>query len=443
MERYNDYKDSGVAYINEIPAKWILTRNKYLAEIKGRIGFKGYTKNDFVDKGKGALVIGATEMTVEGKILIKNPQFISWFKYYESPEIMLEKGHILIVQRGSTVGKVSYVDKYLGKATINPSLVLLKNIKLVPKYYLYYLMSSTLQSYIKAETSTTAIPMITQTQIGNYFILIPPLKEQTVIANYLDTKTTAIDKKIKLLKQKIKHYKAYRKTLINETVTKGLDKSVKLKDSGIDWIGEIPEHWEVHRLKSILRKKITDGPHETPEFTNVGYPFISVDGIQNGELTFDGCRYISEFDFKRYSKKVKIEMNDIFMGKSASTGKIARVKVDFPFTVWSPIAVIKVLNSINPAFIEYFLKSDKVQIQIDFLGTYNTQKNIAMKDIPRIMLVIPPTQKEQQQIAVYLDTKTSTIDSIVNNIETQITTLKELRKTLINEVVTGKVKVTA
>jgi len=89
LEKYKEYKASGVFYIGDIPNNWIVTRNKYIAEIKGRIGFKGYTKEDFVSEGNGALVLGATEMTSIGKIILNNPQYINWFKYYESPEIMV------------------------------------------------------------------------------------------------------------------------------------------------------------------------------------------------------------------------------------------------------------------------------------------------------------------------------------------------------------------
>lgn len=127
-------KNSGVEWIGEIPEHWQVKRLKYILDSQGRIGFKGYTTSDLVDKGKGALTLGASHMNWDGNINIEKPVFISWKKYYESPEIMVSKGDILIVQRGSTCGKVALVNRELGETTINPSLVLLKNIKENPNY---------------------------------------------------------------------------------------------------------------------------------------------------------------------------------------------------------------------------------------------------------------------------------------------------------------------
>ena len=116
------------------------------------------------------------------------------------------------------------------------------------------------------------------------------------------------------------------------------------KDSGVEWLGEVPGHWEVIRLKNVLQRRITDGPHTTPEFVDDGMPFLSVDGIQDGELKFDGCRYISEADHEEYRRKALPQRDDLLMGKAASTGKIARVKVDFEFSIWSPLALLSLIH---------------------------------------------------------------------------------------------------
>ena len=434
MEKYSVYNDSGIEWLGDIPEHWDIIRIKDVARIVR--GGSPRPAGDAKFYGGSIPFLKVGDLTKNEQVYLK--KFSSTITELGLSNTRLVKENtLLLTNSGATLG-IPKITSF--PTTFNDGIAAFLSLKKSLNIFLFYFLKSRTKWYLELASLGQGQPNLNTEIIANTNFAIPPLQEQTQIANYLDAKTKVIDQKINLLQQKITHYKAYRKTLINETVTKGLDKSVKLKDSGIDWLGQIPEHWEVNRLKSILRKKITDGPHETPEFTNEGYPFISVDGIQDGELTFDGCRFISESDFKRYTKKVVIEKDDLFMGKAASTGKIARVKVDLPFTVWSPIAVIKILKSINSTFVEYFLKSDVVQLQIDFLCTHNTQKNIAMKDIPRILFVFPPFN-EQQQIANFLDTKTATIDKIVKNIETQISTLKELRKTLINEVVTGKVKV--
>jgi type I restriction enzyme, S subunit len=207
------------------------------------------------------------------------------------------------------------------------------------------------------------------------------------------------------------------------------------KDSGIEWIGEIPEHWKLKRIKDVLKENITDGPHETPVFTDEGIPFLSVDSIQSGELTFENCRYISKEDHEEYKLKCAPIKEDILMGKAASTGKIARVKVDFEFSVWSPLALIRPdIKKIGSVFLEYLLKSDSIQHNIQILCTVNTQSNIAMQDIPQINVSLP-SLTEQQQIAGFLDDKTKKLDKAVNNKLKQIELLKEYQRIIINNAI--------
>ncbi len=208
------------------------------------------------------------------------------------------------------------------------------------------------------------------------------------------------------------------------------------KPSGVEFIGDIPEHWEVKKLKYCMRDKITDGPHETPKFISEGIPFLSVDGIQNGELVFENCRKISEEAHKEYSKKALIEYDDILLGKAASIGKIARVKVDFEFSIWSPLALIKANKEVVlPTFLEYSLKTKMVQYQIETLATNNTQKNISMADIPRFILTIP-TLSEQKKIATFLDIKNKQIEEFIKEKQHQISLLKEQKEAIINQAVT-------
>ena len=208
------------------------------------------------------------------------------------------------------------------------------------------------------------------------------------------------------------------------------------KDSGVEWLGEIPEHWNIKRLKNVIRASITDGPHETPEFTDKGIPFLSVDGIQEGELTFDKCRYVSEKAHIQYKKKANIERDDILLGKAASIGKVARVKVDFEFSIWSPLALIKPdKNEVSSNYLEYLLKSSLTQYQIQQLSTSNTQQNISMADIPKFIFSLPII-KEQQQIAKFLDNATQKMDTLIQKQENLIKLLKEKRQAVISHAVT-------
>jgi type I restriction enzyme S subunit len=208
------------------------------------------------------------------------------------------------------------------------------------------------------------------------------------------------------------------------------------KPSGVEWLGEVPEHWSIIRLKNVLQCRITDGPHTTPEFIDEGVPFLSVDGIQDGELRFDGCRFISEKDHEEFSRKAQPVRDDILMGKAASTGKIARVKTDFTFSIWSPLALIRVDSQLSsPSFYEQALKSAISQAQIDVLCTSNTQKNISMDDIPRLVMT-RPTIEEQLAIATFLDHETAKIDALIAEQQRLIELLQEKRQAVISHAVT-------
>lgn len=209
------------------------------------------------------------------------------------------------------------------------------------------------------------------------------------------------------------------------------------QDSGLEWIGSVPDDWQVCRLKNILVQRITDGPHTTPTFTDEGFPFLSVDGIQDGELVFEGCRYVSPEDHQEFSRKIAPRLNDILMGKAASTGKIARVKVDFEFSIWSPLALIRVDQQMcDPRFVEYWLKSAPAQAQIDVLCTSNTQKNISMDDIPKLDFLMPPMDV-QRAIADYLERETTELDAFIADQKDLISLLNERRAALADTLVWG------
>ena len=186
-------RDSGVDWLGEVPSHWTVTRLKYIASIKGRIGFRGYTTADQVGEGEGALVLGASEIAPDGALRFHSPSYLSWEKYWESPEIMVRRNDIVVVQRGATTGKVGLVDEELGHTTINPSLILVRTPAEVGGYVFRFLTCDAARSAFEVETSQTTIPMMSQEELGNTFVLLPPEKERFDIAAYLDSSLSRID----------------------------------------------------------------------------------------------------------------------------------------------------------------------------------------------------------------------------------------------------------
>lgn len=209
----------------------------------------------------------------------------------------------------------------------------------------------------------------------------------------------------------------------------------------LDYEFDIPNEWDVIKIKHVLSEKITDGPHETPNFIDEGYPFLSVDSIVDGKLVFENCRYISKEDYDKFKLKCNPQKDDVFMGKAESIGKIAIVDVDFDFSIWSPLALLRAdKNKILPKFLEYSLKSDIAQDQIDLYSTSNTQKNISMDDIPRIDLLVPNLER-QEKIVEYLDNETQKIDNIIDKYKKLIDLLEEKRKILIHDAISGNMDI--
>lgn len=210
-------KDSGVEWIGQIPEHWEIKKLKFVCQSQGRIGFKGYSSDDLVEQNEGALTLGATHLNWNGDIILDQPVYLSWKKYYESPEIMVKKDDILIVQRGSTCGKVAIVDKDYGEVTINPSLVLLKEFRENP-YFCVEGIKVVLNGILN-EVSKTAIPMISQFQINNIQIALPPLEEQLLIVKRVQEVTAQYAEINKFILDEINKLKEYKTTLINDAVT--------------------------------------------------------------------------------------------------------------------------------------------------------------------------------------------------------------------------------
>ena len=274
-------------------------------------------------------------------------------------------------------------------------------------------------------------------------IIAPEYKEQQAIAKFLDKKCSEVDELVTLQEKMIEELKAYKQSVITEAVTKGLNPNAPMRDSGIDWIEEIPEHWKQSKTLYVLSMPITDGPHTTPNLYDDGIPFISADAVSDGYINFANKRgYVSESFYEECCKKYIPQRDDIYMIKSgASTGRTAIVETDEIFTIWSPLAVFRANKSImEPRFLLYVLRSEGYQKQVEINWSFGTQQNIGMRTLESL-IVCYPSLSEQQQIASFLDTKCSEIDSLIAIKQQKIEELKEYKKSIIYEYVTGKKEV--
>ena len=218
----------------------------------------------------------------------------------------------------------------------------------------------------------------------------------------------------------------------------------KMKDSGIEWIGEIPEGWSVSKVLHCLSMPITDGPHTTPILYDTGIPFVSAEAVScgNGRIDFSHIRgYISEQFYKECCQKYVPEIDDIYMIKSgATTGRVAIVDTTRVFTIWSPLAVFRCnKDCMLPKFLYYYLQSPAFQKEVEFGWTFGTQQNVGMRSLEQMKVCVPQLNK-QDTIANYLDYQCSQIDLLLQKALTSIEEYKKLKQAVITQAVTKGVR---
>ena len=272
---------------------------------------------------------------------------------------------------------------------------------------------------------------------------VPPPDEQAAIVRFLDHADEQIQRYIAGKERLIALLEEERQALVHQAVTRGLDPSVRLKPSGVEWLGDVPEHWEIRPLKRWVSTKITDGPHETPDFLDDGIPFMSAESMVGGRLDFRRSRgLISREQHELYCRKCRPQINDIFMCKSgATTGKVAIVDTADEFSVWSPLALIRVdPQKVLAHLLFAVLQTRYVQQQVEDQWSYGTQPNLAMNAMERIAVMLPPIA-EQRDLLAYLGPATKKTSDAISRTHRQIDLFQEYRIRLIADVVTGQLDV--
>ncbi|PLS27165.1 restriction endonuclease subunit S [Bifidobacterium parmae] len=433
MERYSAYKDSGVDWIGEIPEGWKTIKNKHLAYIRARLGWKGLKAEEYVDDG---YPMYSAFNCVEGNLCPTPVNYISRERYDESPEIMLSDGDILLVKDGAGIGKYAVIRKVEKPATVNGSLAVISPTPNMESRYLgYFYASMQFQDYIHLLMDGMGVPHLFQRDLKQVPVIVPPKAEQQSIADYLDEKTGVIDAAVKDIERSIELLNEYRQSVISEAVTKGLDPTVPMKDSGIDWIGQIPEHWSVLYPKKLFALRKERAHADDQQLTaSQKYGVIS----QKRFMALENQRVMAVLTGNDILKHVEagdfvISMRSFQGGLEYSyeSGKISSAYVMVhPFT--------------EQTYSEYYKYLFKTWAYIQALqSTSNLVRDgqaLRYANFAQVYLPVPSIE-EQQMIAHYLDDATENINSLIQQKQSLVVRLKEYRASLISECVTGKVKV--
>jgi type I restriction enzyme S subunit len=425
MKRYEKYKPSGVEWIGEIPEHWDLERLKY--EVHYEKG-KNPKELTFNERGKVYLTMD---------YLRGNPKqtfYVEDFKNY----LNVEENQILILWDGSNAGEF-----IRSKAGVLSSTMAALNLYNNNHGYAWYFFK-TFERKLKETTIGMGVPHVNGEEFKNHIFIIPLREEQTAIANYLDEKTAQIDTLVANKQKLIELLKEERTAIINQAVTKGINPKAKLKPSGIEWLGDIPEHWEVKKLKYVAEKV---GSGVTPTggasvYQEEGIPLLRSQNIYSDRLVLDDVAYISDKIDEEMSNS-RIQEGDVLLNiTGASIGRCHYVPIGFgKGNVNQHVCIIRPTQSVvKTEWLHFIIISGYGQTLIDVCQTGANREGLNFQQIKSFDIPLPKTD-EQEVIIQHIATHTARIDAAISKIEKEIELMLEYRTALVSEVVTGKIKV--
>lgn len=438
MERYSEYKDSGVKWLGEIPSHWeVEPFGKHFSFRKGL----PITKANLIDSGEAVISYGQIHAkenlgTTLSESLVR---YVSHDYLKSHPQCLLTKDDFVFADTSEDIagsGNFVYNDFpaniFAGYHTIVAKQSGLYN----PSYYAYLFNSECWRNHIRSLVNGVKVYSIGRKQLKSNFLLFPSYKEQDAIVRYLDAATSKIDKAIAMQQKMIDLLNERKQIIIQNAVTKGLDENVEMKDSGVEWIGMIPKHW---RKDKAMRLFGLYGSGTTPrENSNGGnFPWINSGDLNNSNLTVSS-KFVSEKMIKDIPALKVYPQNSIIIAMyGASIGKIAISRIKC-CTNQACFVLSFPCNKIQLEYAFYSLMACKVKWIEQSQG--GTQPNINADIIKQTWLAFPLIE-EQGKIVSYIQEKCNDIEKASDRCQRQITLLQERKQIIINEVVTGKVKV--
>lgn len=430
---YPEYKNSGVEWLGEIPLDWSMWK---LAHAYNEIGSGTTppTNNEEWFKGN---VPWVTTGELREKIITDTKKKLSNEALNTYPTLRKHPvGSIAIAMYGATIGRLGIFGV---EATTNQACCVMGASQQIENKYLFYWLWAFKEDIIRL-SSGGGQPNINQEKVASLKISAPELTEQQKIANFLDHETAKIDTLITKQEKLIELLKEKRQAVISHAVTKGLNPDAPMKDSGVEWFGEVPKHWVHSTLKHY--SNVIDCKHITAEFFDSGIPLASIGEVKGWFVDLLSAKYTNE---KYYEELIgggrKPQVGDIIYSRNATVGEAAIVRAGLaPFAMGQDVCLIKSNDELLPEFAMYVFHSGVISQQLDLAMVGSTFKRINVDNIRNFALAIPPYQ-EQELIVEELEKLTSKYDKLVLNATNAIDLMKERKIALISSAVTGKIDV--
>jgi type I restriction enzyme S subunit len=417
---------------NSKPLKW----NSY---IKGRVGWQNLRFEEFTNEGP--YLITGTNFK-DGRVEWDTCYHVSQERYEIAPEIWVQVQDVLITKDGS-IGKLAYIDFLPGLACLNSHLLIIRplNNAYYSRYLYYVLHSNMFKDHIERTQKGTTFFGISQESISNFKIPLASFNTQQAIASFLDRKTAAITTLIAKKQRLIQLLEEKRTALINQAVTKGLNPNVPMKDSGIPWIGEVPEHWRVKIFKRVTsRIEVGIAEAATHAYAIQGVPIVRSGNVKTNYIDLSDIVYIEEW-FAAKNRSKYLRKGDILTVRTgANAGMTAVVPQELDHAQCFTLLIATPNPHQFPMFYSYYINSSFAQSFFTVEGWGSAQVNLSVPILQTLPIVEPP-YKEQEEIVSFIQKSIVRIDEIVAKNKQIIEKLKEYRQSLITAAVTGKIDI--
>ena len=396
----------------EIPKSWVWCHLDDCCQIVGRIGFRGYTKEDLVSEGQGAITLSPSNI-VNGRMDYSKCTYISWGKYEESPEIKVNNGDILLVKTGSSYGKCAFVESLFEKATINPQFVVLRHISINPEFLTLILQSQYARKCYNEFVIGTAIPTFTQEKLSNMFIPLPPIYEQNriisqvsklmVLISHIAEESLFLFKNIEHVKSKILELAITGKLVPQnpddepaaELLRRINPEAQIVTDNG--HYKNLPSGWFVTKLPDIC-SKIVDGDHNPPKSQDLPTPYamLSASNIDKDKIiNLTNVRYLSKKDYDESNKRTLLQKGDLLLTTVGSIGRSCILMDNRNYALQRSVTVIS--SPLNVNYLKIFIDSPITQRFLKENARGTAQKGFYLNQFDNLEIPIPP-QEEQKRI---------------------------------------------
>ena len=426
--RYPNYKGSGVEWLGEVPAHWEVVPLKHIAEFVNGDAFK------------------PTEWAASGIpiIRIQNLNGSEDFNYYDGEveqRYLVHDGDLLFGwsgNRGTSFGpflwsrnEVCALNQHIFRVVPNS----------VEKRSLFWTLKAVTAHVEDQAHGIIGMVHVTKGDLGAINVPVPPIPEQTQIAVFLDRETAKIDELVAEQRRLMELLKEKRQAVISHAVTKGLNPHAPMKPSGIEWLGDVPAHWEVSAIKRYA-DKITDGAHVSPDTENGVFHFVSTKDVGVDSIDFENCLRTSEQSFDYLVKTgCRPLLGDVLFSKDGTIGRTVVVREDRDFVVASSLIIIRPTASIlDSNFLNCLCQSQSIANQVECFVKGAGLPRLSIQNLTKVIGCFPPLD-EQKTIAAFLDTELAKFDTLTTEAQHAIDLLQERRTALISAAVTGQIDV--